>query len=72
VTFIFYYYKHKFSSSEEINGYCHIFADSRCAILPPLPLAGGRYLGISQQLSYTLSELSRGFLIAFGIFQWLS
>jgi hypothetical protein len=30
------------------------FADSRWEILPPLLLAGSRYLGISQRLTYTL------------------
>jgi hypothetical protein len=31
----------------------NIFANSRREILPPLLLAGGGYLGISQRLSYT-------------------
>jgi hypothetical protein len=37
-----------------MNENCHVFADSRWAILPSLLLAGGGYLGISQGLSYTL------------------
>jgi membrane protein CcdC involved in cytochrome C biogenesis len=37
-------------------------------ILPPLLLAGGRYLGISQRLSYTFKEFLRGWPIAFGHF----
>jgi hypothetical protein len=35
-----------------MNGNFHVFVDSRWAILPPLLLAGGWYLGISQRLSY--------------------
>jgi hypothetical protein len=37
-----------------MNGNCHGFANRRWAILPPLLMAIGVYLGISQQLSYTL------------------
>jgi hypothetical protein len=44
----------KCSPSEKMNGNCQVFANSRREILPPLLLADGRYLGISQQLSYTL------------------
>jgi hypothetical protein len=36
------------------NGNCHVFANSHWEMLPPLLLSGCRYLGISQQLSYTL------------------
>jgi hypothetical protein len=59
-------YKQKRSSSEEINGNCYIFANSRWAILPALLLGNSQYLGISQRLSKTLEELPRGFPIAFG------
>jgi hypothetical protein len=45
---IFYYHEQKCSASEEMNGNCH------WAMLPPVLLAGSWYLGISQQLSYTL------------------
>jgi hypothetical protein len=51
-----------------MNGNCHIFANSRWAILPPLLLANSGHLGISQRLSDTLQELPRGFPIAFGDF----
>jgi hypothetical protein len=44
----------KHSPSEKRDGNCHVFANSRWEILPPLLLAGCRYLGISQRLSYTL------------------
>jgi hypothetical protein len=47
---------------------CHVFANSRWAILPPLLLADSGFLGISQRLSCTLYELPRGFPIAFGHF----
>jgi hypothetical protein len=40
--------------SEKRDGNCHVFANSRWEILPPLLLAGCRFLGISQRLSYTL------------------
>jgi hypothetical protein len=60
--------KQKRSSSEEINGNCYVFANSRWAILPALLLANSRYLGISQRLSNTFYELPRGFPIAFGHF----
>ncbi len=42
-----------------MNGNCQVFADSHWAILSPLLLAGGWYLGISQQLSYTLRIAQR-------------
>jgi hypothetical protein len=51
-----------------MNENCHVFANSCRAILLPLLLANGGYLGISQQLAYTLAELSRGFPTAFGHF----
>ncbi len=44
----------KHGPSEKRDGNCHIFANSHWEILPPLLLAGCRYLGISQRLSYTL------------------
>jgi hypothetical protein len=43
----------KRSPSEKRDGSCHVFANSRWKILPPFLLAGCRYLGISQRLSYT-------------------
>jgi hypothetical protein len=46
--------KQKHSSSEEINGNCDVFANSRWAILPALLLANSGNLGISQRLSNTL------------------
>jgi hypothetical protein len=49
VALIYYLYKQKCSASEEINGSYHVFANSRWAIL-----ADGRYLDISQLLSYIL------------------
>ncbi len=55
-----------------MKGNYHIFADRCWALIPPLLLAGGWYLGISQGLSYTLYKLPRGFPIALGISQWLS
>jgi hypothetical protein len=39
---------------------CHVFAHSRWAILPPLLLADGGYLDISQLLSYTLLAVHSG------------
>jgi hypothetical protein len=46
--------KQKCSPSEKKDGNCHVFANSRWEIFPLLTLAGCRYLGISQRLSYTL------------------
>ncbi len=43
---------------EQRDGNCHVFANSRWEILPPLLLAGGRYLGIS--LSPEALLLGRG------------
>jgi hypothetical protein len=54
--------------SEKMDRNCHVFANSRWEILPPLLFAGWRYLGISQRLSYTLEEFPRGCPIAFGHF----
>jgi hypothetical protein len=42
----FHHYKPKRSSSEKREGNCHIFANSRWAILPPLLLADCGYLGL--------------------------
>ncbi len=42
------------SKSEEMDGNCHVFANSLWAILPQFLLADVGYLGISQQLSHTL------------------
>jgi hypothetical protein len=47
---------------------CHVFVNSRCAILPPLLLAGEEFSGVAQRLSYTLYELPKGFRIVFGYF----
>ncbi len=44
------------------------FCHSCWAIVLPLLLADGGYLGISQQLSDTLQDLTRGSPIAFGHF----
>jgi hypothetical protein len=47
-------YEQKCGPSEKMDGNCHVFANSRWEILPPLLLAGWSYLGISQRLSNTL------------------
>jgi hypothetical protein len=44
----------KCDPSEKRDGNSHIFANNHWEMLPPLLLAGCRYLGIFQQLSYTL------------------
>jgi hypothetical protein len=48
-----------------MNGNCLFLADSCWAILPPLLLVGSGYLGISQQLSYTLLAVPNSYPTAF-------
>jgi hypothetical protein len=47
--------------SEEMNGNCHVLANSHWAILPPLLLAGSGYLGISQRLPITFKNRPEAF-----------
>jgi hypothetical protein len=44
--------------SEKRDGNCYVFANSHWEILPLLLMAYGRYLGISQRLSYTFKNFS--------------
>jgi hypothetical protein len=49
----------KYGPSEKSDENCYVFANSHWEILPPLLLAGGGYLGISQGLSYIFLGISQ-------------
>jgi hypothetical protein len=68
MSLISYEYKRKCSASEKISGNRHIFVDNCWTVLNSLLLADGGNLGISQQLSNTIEEFPRAYLIAFGHF----